>query len=156
MAKSTSEENNTRIAFYYRLFFLYVEPLSALSGAICAGVYPSHYLAMTEKIPSESSWLPLGMHVGLRQLANMYLLFALNEALLLRITSDSRVWRALLLNLLIADLGHLYSLTPLGYQVYYEFWNWNAMDWGNVPFVYLGMTSRLSFLLGLGVKSKRD
>jgi hypothetical protein len=147
----------THIPLYYRLFFLYIEPLSALLGAIAAGAYPGNYLALTEHTAADDVIpLPLGMHVSLRQLANMYLLFTLNEALVLRVTSDQRVWRALLLNLAIADVGHLVSVAPMGAAVYYDVARWNAMDWGNVPFVYVGLLSRVCFLLGWGVKSKTE
>ncbi|RAO64416.1 uncharacterized protein BHQ10_000428 [Talaromyces amestolkiae] len=147
---------SNEIALYYRVFFLFIEPLFALFGAICAGLYPGRYLAMTEHLPSSIGILPLGIHVSLRQLANMYLLFALNEALVLRVTTDRRVWRMLLLNLAIADIGHLISVAPLGPGIYCDITQWNTMDWGNIPFVYLGLTSRLCFLMGYGVKSKRE
>ena len=65
----------------------------------------------------------------------MYLLFAINEALVLRSTSDLRVWRTVLLGLLIADLGHLYSVRALGMDIYWNVLKWNKMDFGNVGFV---------------------
>ncbi|KUL90649.1 hypothetical protein ZTR_00163 [Talaromyces verruculosus] len=146
---------SNEIALYYKVFFLFIESLFALIGAICAGQYPGHYLAMTEHLPESIGILPLGIHVSLRQLANMYLLFALNETLVLRVTNDQGVWRTLLLNLATADIGHLISVAPLGAGIYCDVARWNSMDWGNVPFVYLGLTSRLWFLMGWGVKSKR-
>lgn len=147
---------SNEIALYYKVFFLFIEPLFALFGAVCAGLYPAHYLAMTEHLPALMNILPLGIHVSLRQLANMYLLFTLNEALILRITTDQRVWRMLLLNLAIADIGHLLSVAPLGAAIYCDVTRWNSMDWGNIPFVYLGLASRICFLIGWGVKSKRE
>lgn len=150
---------STHIALYYKVFFLYIEPLSALLGAVVAWLYPDNYLALIEHVAAAAPpppILPLGIHVSLRQLANMYLLFTLNEALILRITSDQRVWRLLLLNLAIADVGHLLSVSPLGPAIYYDMAQWNAIDWGSVPFVYMGLTSRICFLLGLGIKSKSE
>ena len=147
---------SNEIALYYKVFFLFIEPLFALFGAICAGLYPNHYLAMTEHLPSSIDILPLGIHISLRQLANMYLLFTLNEALILRVTNDQRVWRVVLFNLAVADIGHLISVAPLGAGIYRDVTQWNSMDWGNIPFVYLGLTSRICFLLGWGVKSKRE
>ena len=95
--------------------------------------------------------------IVLTQLANLYLLFAINEALILRTTSDTRVWRALLFGLLVADIGHLYSVNGVGTAIYYEFWHWNAMYWGNLGFVYVGATFRTAFLLGIGLgKAKRQ
>ncbi|TKA69590.1 hypothetical protein B0A49_05236, partial [Cryomyces minteri] len=84
-------------------------------------------------------------------LANLYLLFALNEALVLRSTSDIRLWRTLLAGLLIADFEHLYSVSPLGPDVYYKVTTWNAMAWGNVGFVYCGALMRIAFLSGCGL-----
>ena len=48
-------------------------------------------------------------------------------------------------------------------SVYYRFWEWNSMYWGNLGFVYVGATMRLCFLMGAGfaagprkaVRSKR-
>lgn len=44
----------------------------------------------------------------------------------------------------------------LGWPVYYEFWKWNAMYWGNLGFVYLGATMRTAFLLGLGLSANKS
>jgi len=69
----------------------------------------------------------------------------------LRATKDLRVWRVLLLGLLIADFGHIYSVHAIGSGVYYRFWEWNSMYWGNLGFVYIGAAMRAAFLLGLGL-----
>jgi hypothetical protein len=149
--------NSTRIHLFYRVFFLYVEPFFSLLGALYAGIYPKTYLNLTDPrstLLSDSDVLPVGAHVALRQLANLYLLFAVNEALVLRATEDLRVWRTLLLGLLLADLGHLYSLLPLEAGVFWEVHRWNKMDWGNVAFVYLGAATRISYLAGLGITAR--
>lgn len=142
----------------YQLFFLYLEPISAILGAYFAHVRPSTYLQLTHatSAPGEDATLPLSTKVVLSQLANLYFLFALNESLVLRSTRDVRVWRTLLFGLLVADLGHLYSVYPLGIDKYWRFWVWNAMDWGNIGFVYAGAAMRISFLLGLGLPESRS
>lgn len=138
----------------YRLFFLYIEPISALVGAFYAHFDPGAYLHLTHAASFPTSTLapPAGTTAVLSQLANLYLLFALNEALVLRSTNDLRVWRTLLLGLLIADLGHLWSMRGTGtfWQVYVAFWEWNEMAWGNVAFVYVGAAARACFLAGVG------
>ncbi|KAI0480068.1 hypothetical protein GGR56DRAFT_671220 [Xylariaceae sp. FL0804] len=155
----------TVLPLAYRLFFLVVEPISALVGAYFAHFRQAEYLAMTEHHPysyssassvSSAAEAPSpGASVALSQLANLYLLFALNEALVLRATGDRRVWRALLLGELVADLGHLYALRSAGAgaanSVYWDVASWNPMDWGNVPFVYLGASMRIAFLCGVGL-----
>ncbi|GAP88480.1 putative NADP-dependent alcohol dehydrogenase-like protein [Rosellinia necatrix] len=144
----------TTLPLAYRVFFLIVEPASALVGAFYAHFRQSTYLALTDagSAPAASSPVPAGTSVALSQLANLYVLFALNEALVLRCTGDLTVWRVLLLVLLVADLGHLLSLAALGRPaVYWDVAAWNAVDWGNVPFVYLGAAMRVAFLAGVGL-----
>ncbi len=56
--------------------------------------------------------------------------------------------------LLLADFGHLYSVSGLGKQIYWSVWRWNAMDWGNIGFVYMGAMMRMAFLSGVGLDTK--
>ena len=103
--------------FPYRLFFLYIEPVSALAGAYYAGLKPTQYLQDLTKNPSNINanlTLTTPMAMSLAQLANLYLLFALNEHLVLSSTSSKTVWRRLLFCLLLADFGHLATMIPLG------------------------------------------
>lgn len=143
------------VPLVYRLFFLIIEPISALVGAYYAHLGQSEYLSLTHA-DSTLSPIPMGTSIVLSQLANLYFLFALNEALVLRSTSDIRVWKTLLFCLLIADLGHLYTVRTLGLDIYWSILKWNAIDWGNIPFVYLGASLRIAFLanVGLGAKGK--
>lgn len=143
------------LPLYYRLFFLWIEPVATAVGAYYAQFLQREYMAMTY---SSTAAPVLGVSTGesivLTQLANLYFCFALNEALVLRSTSDLRVWKIFLVGLLIADFGHLYSVKAAGLQVYYEVWNWNAMYWGNVGFVYVGALSRMAFLSGVGLDNR--
>ena len=93
--------------------------------------------------------------MSLFQLSNLYLLFALNEHLVLSSTSNIKVWRRLLFCLLVADFGHLYSMAPLGGEVFWKVWEWNAMVWGSVGFVYLGASMRMAFLAGIGLERRK-
>ncbi|KAK6197281.1 hypothetical protein LQW54_010743 [Pestalotiopsis sp. IQ-011] len=144
------------LPFAYRLFFLVVEPISALVGAFFAHFRQAEYLTLTHAATAPGgAAIPTGTSVVLSQLANLYLLFALNEALVLRSTGDLRVWRTVLFVLLVADLGHLYSVSAAGARVYWDVSSWNAIDWGNVPFVYLGASMRVAFLAGVGLGSSK-
>jgi hypothetical protein len=144
------------IPTYYRLFFLIVEPISTVIGAYFAFFQPQTYLQLTHAASAPQSGAPLGVQIVLAQLSNLYLLFAINEVLVLRSTTDLRVWRALLLALLIADFGHLWSVNKLGASVYWNILKWNAMDWGNVGFVYVGAISRIAFFCGIGMLSEEN
>lgn len=138
----------------YRLFFLVVEPISALVGAFYAHFRQADYLALTHAPTAPAAPVPTGTSIVLSQLANLYLLFALNEALVLRATDDLRVWKTVLFVLLVADAGHLCSVATLGPRVYWDAASWNAIDWGNVPFVYLGASMRVAFLAGVGLDGR--
>ncbi|RYP21249.1 hypothetical protein DL765_002388 [Monosporascus sp. GIB2] len=146
-------QKSFRLPLAYRLFFLVIEPISALVGAFYAHFRQDDYLTMTHA-DSASSPLPLGTSIVMSQLANMYLLFALNEALVLRSTGDLKVWKTVLFVLLVADFGHLYSASGLGPNVYWNVSQWNPIDWGNLGFVYLGASMRIAFLTGVGVGSQ--
>jgi hypothetical protein len=144
---------NFKLPALYSVFFLVVEPISALVGAYFAHFRQQDYLEMTHA-PSSLSDIPLSTSIVLTQLANLYLLFALNEALVLRSTSNLKVWKTVLFGLLLADFGHLYSVKALGPEIYWNAWSWNAMHWGNVGFVYAGAGMRLAFLSGVGLNTK--
>ncbi|KAL0932420.1 uncharacterized protein CTRU02_213373 [Colletotrichum truncatum] len=143
------------VPLIYRLFFLAIEPISALVGAFYAHFRQDEYLLLTHAV-SKPEVIPQGTGIVLSQLANLYLFFALNEALVLRSTPDLQVWKTVLFVLLIADFGHLYTVRSLGIEVYYNFTQWNAIDWGNVPFVYVGASMRIAFLAGVGMNGRRD
>lgn len=150
--------DNFEIQFLpYKLFFLYIEPISALLGAFYAGK-PAEYLSMLKvggtALHHTNLPIPTPVAISLFQLSNLYLLFALNEHLVLSSTDSLRTWRRLLTCLLIADFGHLITMFPLGPEIYWRVWDWNAMAWGSVAFVYIGAAMRMSFLFGLGVKRR--
>ena len=43
-----------------------------------------------------------------------------------------------------------------GWGVYWKAWQWNAMVWGSVGFVYVGAAMRISFLCGCGLGLRGD
>ncbi|KAI0355496.1 hypothetical protein OH77DRAFT_1521048 [Trametes cingulata] len=147
------------IPLAYRLFFLYIEPISAIVGAFYAGLRPTEYLTYLASSAASAKLAqspPTPTLISLYQLSNLYLLFALNEHLVLSSTASRRTWRALLLGLLVADLGHLATMVPLAWEkgfaeVFLRAWRWNAMEWGSVGFVYAGATMRSCFLMGVGL-----
>lgn len=148
------QQQGFRLPLPYRLFFLFIEPVSALVGAYYAHFQQREYLLLTDASSAPVlTPIPTGTSIVLSQLANLYLLFALNEALVLRSTVDLRVWKTVLFVLLVADLGHLYTVRALGLDVYlpWNFARWNAIDWGNIPFVYLGACMRAAFLANVGL-----
>ena len=151
-----AQEGSAPRPLIYTLFFLWIEPVATAVGAYYAHFQQYEYMWQTYQTAALAT---LGVttteSIVLTQLANLYFVFALNEALVLRATNDRKVWNTFLLGLLIADFGHLYSVNAVGIEVYWRFWEWNQMYWGNLGFVYIGAMMRTSFLLGLGL-SKND
>ncbi|KAK4118422.1 hypothetical protein N657DRAFT_685264 [Parathielavia appendiculata] len=137
----------------YRLFFLLIEPLATLAGAYYAFFDQQTYLDLTHAASAPSP-VPLGTSIAMSQLANLYFAFALSEALILRSTSDLRVWKVMLFCLLIADFGHLYTVRVLGARIYWCVFEWNAIDWGNIGYVYFAASMRIAFLAGVGLDRK--
>lgn len=142
-----------KIPALYRLVFLYLEPLSIFVGAVYAHFFQFIYLDLTHAASAPRATVPISTSIVLSQLANLYLGLGLIEACVLRATSDPAVWRTFLAILLLADFGHLYSVAPVGRGVYWEYWNWNSIDWGNVGVVYVLAITRTLFLLGVGFRN---
>ncbi|KAH7082341.1 hypothetical protein FB567DRAFT_447917 [Paraphoma chrysanthemicola] len=146
MAPSAS----ARIPALYRLVFLWVEPVSILLGAIYAHSLQSTYLSLTHAASAPGPSVPIATSIVMTQLANLYLGLMILEASVLRVTADIKVWRTFLIGLLVADVGHLYSVAPAGSWMYWQYWRWNTIDWGNVGFVYFLAVTRICLLFGVG------
>lgn len=154
-ASNSSSPSPTR-PLLYTLFFLYIEPIATAAGAYYAFFQQQKYLDLTYQTTAFATpGVSTREQIILLQLANLYLVFALNEALVLRATDNVRVWKTLLLGLLIADFGHVWSVNAVGWGVYWRVWEWNEMYWGNLGFVYVGAAMRVSFLLGLGFEQQQ-
>jgi hypothetical protein len=136
----------------YRLVFLWIEPVSIFTGAVYAHFLQPTYLTLTHAASAPGSSVPVSTSIVMTQLANLYLGLGLLEASVLRATAELRVWRTFLAILLLADFGHLYSVLPVGVSIYWEYWRWNAIHWGNVAFVYFLAITRILLLLGVGFK----
>ncbi|KAK4508549.1 hypothetical protein PRZ48_002288 [Zasmidium cellare] len=149
----SSTASQSAFPWLYTAFFLYIEPVATAVGAYYAFFEQHEYMELTVPSVTDFTGVSTRESIVLNQLANLYFVFALNEAFVLRSTNDRRVWSVFLLGLLIADFGHLYSVHALGWPKYYQYWTWNKMDWGNLAFVYFGATMRTAFLLGLGLST---
>lgn len=149
--KDHSMPLTNNVPLLYRLFFLYIEPIGALVGALQAHFTPTDFLVTFIQAPPIP--VQLQHQIVFDQLAATYFLFAFNEAVVLRSTHDLRVWKTIILGILICDLIHLYgSYCALGPEVF-----WNPLLWRWYDAVNLGMLwgpggLRLAFLLGVGLE----
>ncbi|KAH6989096.1 hypothetical protein BKA56DRAFT_629014 [Ilyonectria sp. MPI-CAGE-AT-0026] len=137
------------IPFAYRALFLYFEPFAALGGSVLLHFFPTIFLntmSLTAKYAPDNQ-------VIYEQLAATYVLFAFNEAVVLRITNDIRVWRGILMGILLCDAIHLYgSWAALGSAVFWDPRTWRPEDWVNLGSLWGQAFVRLAFLAGVGIQ----
>ena len=85
---------DSSIPLAYRVFFLVVEPMTTLLGAGYAYFAPQTYLSLlATSAPLNATSVPMSPPdavtlVAVHRLANMYLMFTLNEALVLACTQN--------------------------------------------------------------------
>ena len=132
--------------------FLYFEPLAALNGAFITLFRPVSYLQIMSPLATPSTYSPLDQPVY-DQLAALLVLFAWCQAVVLRVTTDIRVWKSLLFGMFLCDVLHLYAAYRiLGPQVFFDPRRWRAEEWVNFVMLYGPGALRLGLCLGVGLR----
>lgn len=142
-----------KIPLAYQAIFLYFEPFAAFIGAILCHFNPELFL----NTMSPTAVYAPSNQVVFDQVAATYTLFAFNEAIVLRVANDIRVWKMILIGILICDAIHLYaSYLALGAVVFWDprLWRWeDAVNlgslWGQAAF-------RVAFLLDIGLDKSTE
>jgi hypothetical protein len=136
------------IPVIFRFFFLYCEPLIAISGAYLAFFRPAFFFSNLFSANIVPTVTPVHRFL-LVSLSSSWLFFAVVQALALRMTSDLKIWSALLGSMLISDVGNLYALQMVvpGLDIYWRLDRWRPEDWGNVGFSHLSLLMRVAFLV---------
>lgn len=155
MPTTTTTTTTPSLPLLYHIWFLYLEPIFALNGAYLAYFQPSTYLHMTSFQSLSSSYPtapPSTIHVSIH-VAALYLFFTLAEALVLRVTNDRKVWKALLLSMLGSDLVYVVGLWKAsgGSGEWVRPWMWDGVGWGNYGTTWWALGMRLAFLGGVGL-----
>jgi len=136
------------VALPYRFLFLYFEPFMAFAGATLCHFNPAQFL----NTMSPTAVYAPSNQVVYDQVAATYTLFAFNEAVVLRITNDIRVWKAILFGILICDIIHLYaSYTALGAAAFWDPRLWRLEDAINLGTLWGQSIVRIAFLLDIGL-----
>lgn len=137
----------------YRLFLLYVEPVLAVQGAVMCARSPLWYLSVMTPHANRSHYHPI-LQVVFDQLAATYLLFAFNQAVVLRVAEGNlRVWKAMVFGMLVCDVIHMYATkNALGWDLQLDPAGWRFYDWFNLAVLYGMGAMRIAFLAGIGVK----
>ncbi|KAM0263142.1 hypothetical protein ACHAQJ_001295 [Trichoderma viride] len=137
------------IPFAYRALFLYFEPFAAFFGSLLLHFRPVTFLNTMSPV---AKYAP-DNQVIYDQLAATYILFAFNEAVILRISNDLRVWKGILTGILVCDAIHLYgSWAALGGAVFWDPRVWRPEEWANLGTLWGQAAVRGAFLAGIGLK----
>ncbi|KAF4442449.1 hypothetical protein F53441_11735 [Fusarium austroafricanum] len=138
----------THIPFAYRFLFLWFEPFAAFGGSILLWFAPKMFLNTMNPV---AKYAP-DNKVIYDQVAATYTLFAFNEAVLLRSTNDLRVWRTVLIGILICDALHLYGSWAAIPNAFWNVGTWRWEDWVNLGSLWGQAAVRVAFLMGIGLE----
>jgi hypothetical protein len=135
----------------YRLTLLLLEPLFALNGAVMTFRNPADYVASITHDPALYSPRNQFLYT---QLGGAWLMFAFNEAVVLRLVDDLRVWRLLCLGMLVSDVVyHVSSVQAVGgWEVFVRVGGWSAFDWAVFVSAVGPMVVRVLVVAGVGVR----
>ncbi|PGH07958.1 hypothetical protein GX51_01398 [Blastomyces parvus] len=144
-----------------RLWFQYVEPLTALGGAYLTYFRPATYLEMTHAPSFAATGRAAAARTppltevttfALKQLSAAFVFLGLAEGLVLNSTSELRVYRAVVFAMLACDLVYMSSLRGLGGSEWYwvQPWVWDKAGWGNFGLTWLGILLRVLFFYDVG------
>ncbi|PSN65576.1 hypothetical protein BS50DRAFT_497176 [Corynespora cassiicola Philippines] len=144
---TTTSTSPPQIPLPYRLLLTTLEPLLALGGALNATLDPSSFLST---IAPQVPYVPAS-RVVFDQLASCYLLFAFNEAVVLRATRELRVWSVMVAGMLVCDVAHLAAEARV-YEVreLVDCRTWGKGEWVNLGMLWGCVWVRVAFLMGVG------
>ncbi|KAL2060143.1 hypothetical protein VTL71DRAFT_9965 [Oculimacula yallundae] len=135
------------IPAFYRMFFLYIDPLLCLSGIYV--LFFDHATYLDSGVPhglSKSSIDPLARYL-MNALGSYSLTILGIQILLLHRFSEVKIWRVIQFSILLADLGLLYGVyatDPLGF---WDLGSWTSGDWTNNGILLAVAAIRSLFLL---------
>lgn len=149
------------IPLFYRILFLYIDPLICLSGIYLMFFDHATFIqngvpsSLSSKITSISRINPITEHlitsIGLYSVC----IFAL-QVLLMHQFKDApnglnvRLWRIVMFSILLIDVGLLYNGYAASPKAFLDLGSWTSGDWGNNGIIAALAVFRTAFLLGVG------
>lgn len=88
------------------------------------------------------------------QVAACYFLFGWIEAVVLRSTNDLKVWKAVLLGILICDVLRLYGAWLAMGSLFWDLGAYRGEDWITIGSLIGLVVARTAFLMGMGLDEK--
>ena len=137
-----------RIPFVYQLCHLWLEPLFALNGAYLLAFNPREYHTF---MPQAAQYSPASQIVY-TQLAATYVFFAAVEGVVLRVTTELSVWRAVLFGIILCDLWQFHALwTNMGTEAMLSPGLWTTKEWATISASVVPFALRVAFMVGVGL-----
>lgn len=143
---------------FYRFWFLWLDPV-VLIGSVYALLFTPQVMLDAFIPPPQSAYNP-SQGFLLHQLAALFAFVAIILGGVLRVSKDIRVWRVVILAVLVVDVAMLTSnYASLKQQGRLSLGAMRSADWSNILFTGLVTPIRVFFLAGVGVsdvKSKKS
>lgn len=118
----------------------------AFGGAILCHFKPAQFL----NTMSPTAVYAPSNQVIYDQIAATLTLFAFNEAVVLRVTNDLRIWKTIMFGILVCDIIHLYaSYTALGAAIFWDPRIWRWEDAVNLGALWGQAAIRVAFILDI-------
>ncbi|KAK4153491.1 hypothetical protein C8A00DRAFT_33782 [Chaetomidium leptoderma] len=149
---TTTIKASTSLPLAYRLtLLLLLEPLFALNGAVMTFRTPAEYVAQITHDPALYSPANQFLYT---QLGGAWLMFAFNEAVVMNLVDDLRVWKLLCWGMLVSDVVyHVSSVQAVGgWEVFVRLGAWEWFDWAVFASAVGPMVVMVLVVLGVGVK----
>lgn len=147
---------NSHIPLFYRIFFLYVDPLFCLSGVYLCFFDHETYLEMgVPRIFANLTHSPLPHYLITVLGAWSLSIFAL-QTLLLQQYRDVKLWKIFMLAILLTDLGMVYAVYQADPVMAVSVSNWEKGEWTNHGILGMVIAVRTAFLLGIGGVAKSN
>lgn len=152
-SKARYPNSISSINLIYRFYFLYLDPIFALGGTYLIITDPIRFLTGTIPRPLDP-YIPPTLSpltsLLLTNIAALYVYIALSMAIVLRVTSEVKVWTGVIATMVMSDAGHLFALWQASPERMLEVGKWAFDERINVGILALGLGLRLAFLLGIG------
>jgi hypothetical protein len=149
------------IPLFYRIFFLYVDPLICLSGIYLSFFSPLTFISsgvpsiLSSQTPADSPPTPLTAYL-LRSLGSHSLFVFTMQILLLHQFKDApgnlnlKIWRIVQFGILLIDLSLFYGIYVADPRAALDVGAWEAGDWTNNGILGFVILVRTAFLAGVG------
>ncbi|KAF8851584.1 hypothetical protein BDZ45DRAFT_143571 [Acephala macrosclerotiorum] len=149
------------IPLFYKVIFLYIDPLICLSGIYLTFFDRQYFIkngipsVLTSKTAQATGTSPLAEHLIKSIGSYSICIFAL-QILLLHQFKDApnglnvRLWKILMFSIALIDVGLLYGVYEASPDAFWEIGSWSSGDWGNNGILGSLVVLRTAFILGIG------